>query len=306
MRERRETPEDWFVAPEESDRSVGSDRSDRSDSVPLPDRPVRSGKPHPSGKQERVRPSGGYRELRSFQTATVIYDATVAFCERFLDKRSRTVDQMVQAARSGRQNIAEGSRASATSSQTELRLVNVARASLDELLLDYEDFLRQRGLPQWAKDAPGARQVREVGKQHRTDRSDPTDPTDRFGPYTRWLAHEDPAVVANAVICLIHQANYLLDHQIAGLERGFIEEGGYSERLAAARIAYRKGESTHDRTDRSDPTDPTDSASSSPPSCPLCGKEMVLRTARQGPRAGSRFWGCRAYPECRGTRKADG
>ncbi len=94
-------------------------------------------------ESQRVRPSGGYRKLRSFQVATIIYDTTVSFCDRFLDKRSRTVDQMVQAARSGRQNIAEGSRASATSSNTELRLVNVARASLDELLLDYEDFLRQ-------------------------------------------------------------------------------------------------------------------------------------------------------------------
>src|SRR5438876_5311877 len=109
------------------------------------------------------RPHGGYRRLRSFQVTEIIYDATVAFCERFVDKRSRTVDQMVQAARSGRQNIAEGSRASATSSQTELRLVNVARASLDELLLDYEDFLRQRGKRLWSKDDPEARAVRAVG-----------------------------------------------------------------------------------------------------------------------------------------------
>ena len=94
----------------------------------------------------KIRPSGGYRDLRSFQIATIIYDATYWFCERFLEPRSRTSDQMVQAARSGRQNIAEGSRASATSSQTELRLVNVARASLEELLLDYEDFLRHRHL----------------------------------------------------------------------------------------------------------------------------------------------------------------
>src|SRR2546422_6783995 len=96
-----------------------------------------------------LRPHGGYRRLRSFRVATIIYDATVAFCERFVDRRSRTVDQMVQAARSGRQNIAEGSRAAAASSQTELRLVSVARASLDELLLDYEDFLRQRGKRLW-------------------------------------------------------------------------------------------------------------------------------------------------------------
>jgi four helix bundle protein len=100
----------------------------------------------------RIRPSGGYRGLHTFQTATIIYDATVWFCEKFIDPHSRTTDQMVQAARSGRQNIAEGSRAAATSSQTELRLINVARSSLEELLLDYEDFLRHRHLKQWAAE----------------------------------------------------------------------------------------------------------------------------------------------------------
>lgn len=115
-------------------------------------------------EQGRLRAGGGYRRLRSFRTATVNYDATVVFCRRFLPERSRTVDQMVQAARSGRQNIAEGSRASAVSSQTELRLVNVARASLDELLLDYEDFPRQRELPQWGKDTPESRRVRTARK----------------------------------------------------------------------------------------------------------------------------------------------
>ncbi|MGA2069424.1 MAG: four helix bundle suffix domain-containing protein [Thermoguttaceae bacterium] len=254
-----------------------------------------------SGRGPRLRASGGYRQLRSFQAATIIYDATVAFCERFVDKRSRTVDQMVQAARSGRQNIAEGSRASATSSQTELRLVNVARASLDELLLDYEDFLRQRRLPLWGKDAPEARKVRELGRggrpgdaSDRTDRSDRTDPSDDFGPYGPWLNHRDPAIVANAVICLIHQANYLLDQQIGALERGFIREGGYSERLAAARIAERQR-----RSGQADP-------SSQLPACPVCGKLMALRTARQGKRAGSQFWGCTAYPACKGSRPLEG
>src|SRR2546423_6337769 len=134
-----------------------------------------------SGDSSTLRPHGGYRRLRSFQVTEIIYDGTVAFCDRFVDKRSRTHDQMVQAARSGRQNIAEGSRASATSSQTELRLVNVARASLDELLLDYEDFLRQRGLPQWAKDSPHAAKVRAIGRSSndKTDQTDSSDPTDR-------------------------------------------------------------------------------------------------------------------------------
>jgi four helix bundle suffix protein len=218
---------------------------------------------------------------------TIIYDATVSFCERFLDKRSRTVDQMVQAARSGRQNIAEGSRASATSSQTELRLINVARASLDELLLDYEDFLRQRGLRQWGKDDGEARAVRAVG--HRTDRTDPSDRSDPTA-YSPWLGHADPAVVGNALICLIHQANYLLDRQIAALERDFIQAGGYSERLAAARLETRRQQ------------EPATAAAA----CPLCGRPMVVRTARKGRRPGSQFWGCSGYPGCKGTRELQG
>jgi len=179
-----------------------------------------------------------------------------------------------------------------------LRLVNVARASLDELLLDFEDFLRQHGLPQWAKDDPQAQAVREVGRKHQTDPSDPTDWSDE-GPYAPWLARTDPAVVANAIICLIHQANYLLDRQIAGLERQFIQEGGYTERLAAARIAERQ------RKDLSDPSDPTDRSDQKIPACPLCGKLMVLRTARKGRNAGAQFWGCCGYPECKGVRALD-
>jgi len=129
--------------------------------------------------------------------------------------------------------------------------VNVARASLDELLLDYEDFLRQRGLKQWEKDDPEARRVREVGvKTDRTDQSDRTDPSDQKKRYSEWLDHRDPAVVANALICLIHQANYLLDRQIQGLERQFVEGGGYSERLAAARLENRAASKLS--SDRSD------------------------------------------------------
>jgi four helix bundle suffix protein len=209
-----------------SDQSDESDRSDKS-AKPAGQSPIR----------RRLRPSGGYRDLRGFQTSTIVYDATVAFCERFVDRHSRTVDQMVQSARSGRQNIAEGSRASATSSQTELRLVNVARASLDELLLDYEDFLRQRGFRQWAKDGREALAVRAVGTSEQSGAI----------AYARWLDNADPAVVANALICLIHQTNYLLDQLIRALERDFISEGGYSEQLAAARIAERREQ---DRTDR--------------------------------------------------------
>jgi four helix bundle suffix protein len=261
--------------PSAPDRSVGSDRSD--------------------GSGRRLRPSGGYRKLRSFQTATIIYDATVSFCERFLDRRSRTIDQMVQAARSGRQNIAEGSRASTASSQTEIRLVSVARASLDELLLDYEDFLRQRGRRSWGKDDSAAKAVRECGRQrHSVDSDQP------FGPYVSWILSEDPAVVANAVICLIHQANYLLDHQLTALERVFIRGGGYSERLASARIDARMAKQRNEASGSADETQ------SQTPSCTLCGRPLALRTAQKGRNAGSQFWGCSSFPRCRGTLPLDG
>ncbi|NLX24800.1 MAG: four helix bundle protein [Lentisphaerae bacterium] len=246
----------------------------------------------------KIRPSGGYRDTCSFQTATLIYDATVWFCEKFLDPRSRTVDQMVQAARSGRQNIAEGSRAAATSSQTELRLINVARASLEELLLDYEDYLRHRRLAQWAPDGPDAMAVRNVPHNFKTDPSNPpdrsnlTDLTDqeRWALYARWLDHADPAVRANALICLINQANYLLDQQIVALEAQFIEGGGYSELLASARLQKRK-------QNQANPSNPPDHI----PACPQCGKPTVLRTAKSGKNEGKQFWGCTGYPECKGT-----
>jgi len=256
-----------------------------------------------------LRASGGYRNLRSFQVSEIIYDATVAFCDRFINPRSRTHDQMVQAARSGRQNIAEGSRASGTSSQTEIRLVGVARASLDELLLDYEDFLRQRRLPLWGKDHPQSRRIRAMGRQpqHQTDRSDQTDPSDNlprsdnhpatsYDPYRELVEKGPPETSANTIICLIHQANYLLDRQLQALERDFIQAGGYTEQLAEARRKHRVA----NPTDQADPTDPSDS-----PACPKCGHPMALRTARKGPRAGSQFWGCQNYPDCHGTRSKE-
>lgn len=240
----------------------------------------------------KLRPSGGYRTTASFQTATMIYDATYWFCEKFLDSRSRTVDQMVQAARSGRQNIAEGSRAAATSSQTELRLLNTARASLEELLLDYEDFLRHRRLPQWAPEAPEALAVRQAPRSVKGDRSD----HERWTIYAPWLEHANPAVRANALICLINQANYLLDRQIAALEKAFVEGGGYSEQLAAARLAERERRKNNP-SNLSDQANPSDHI----PECPKCGKSMVLRTARKGKNAGKHFWGCSGYPECKGA-----
>jgi len=246
---------------------------------------------------KKIRSSGGYRKTASFQAATIIYDATWWFCEKFLDSRSRMADQMVQAARSGRQNIAEGSRASATSSQTELRLLNVARASLEEVLLDFEDFLRHRRMELWASDSQEAMTVRNIPRTFKADSSHQSDLTDlsdleRWTLYAPWLEHREPAIRANALICLINQANFLLDQQIAAVEQQFIEGGGYSERLAAMRLTERK-----QKKDLSNPSDPTDHI----PACPQCSKPMVLRTAKTGRNAGNAFWGCSAYPDCKGV-----
>jgi four helix bundle suffix protein len=180
-----------------------------------------------------ILPHGGYRRLRSFQCAQLVYDGTVRFCERFVDRFSRTRDQMVQAARSGVQNIAEGSVSSATSKKTEIRLTSVARASIEELLLDYEDFLRQRGLDRWDKDSPEALAVRARFRLL-SDRFDASDLSDPYG-----LKSATAEVAANTLICLANQASFLLGRQIIALERRFMEEGGFSERLHRARRAHR-------------------------------------------------------------------
>ncbi|RJQ56617.1 MAG: four helix bundle protein [Nitrospiraceae bacterium] len=179
-----------------------------------------------------IPPHGGYRKLRSYQTAEIVYDATVVFCNRFIDRRSRTHDQMVQAARSGVQNIAEGSMASATSKKTELKLTGVARASLEELLLDFQAFLRQRGLRIWAKDSPEALTVR---RKYSSDRSDMSDSSDTYG-----IATASSEIAANTLICLINQASYLLGRQMQRLEQQFLEEGGFTERLYQARQQARR------------------------------------------------------------------
>ena len=170
-----------------------------------------------------IPPHGGYRELQSYKMSEIVYDATTVFCDRFIDCRSRTHDQMVQAARSGKQNIAEGSMASGTSKKTELKLTGVARASLEELLLDFEAFLRQRGLHIWAKDAPEALAIRKKNLSDRVDLSDLS----------------DPEVAANTLICLVNQASYLLRRQLQNLEQQFLTEGGFTERLYKARTQVR-------------------------------------------------------------------
>ncbi|PIU92302.1 MAG: four helix bundle protein, partial [Armatimonadetes bacterium CG06_land_8_20_14_3_00_66_21] len=161
-------------------------------------------------------PRGDYRTLLSFQKAEVVYDLTFRFCHKFLARGDRTVDQMVQAARSGKKNILEGSKAGLTSKEMEIKLTGVARASLEELLDDYRDYLRARDLPIWTKDSKQALYARKLGSQ----------PNQTYELYRTHVETQPAAVVANIAICLIHQANYLIDQQLRRLEKDFIEQGG--------------------------------------------------------------------------------
>jgi four helix bundle suffix protein len=175
-------------------------------------------------------PHGGFRELKSYQMSEIVYDGTLKFCDRWIGRRSRTHDQMVQAARSGKQNIAEGSMASGTSKKTELKLVGVARASLEELLLDYQDFLRQRNLLLWGKHHPKAKKIRNLA--YARNRA--------YKTYRTYIEDSPPGVAANTIICLIHQTHFLLDQQLRQLEQRFLEQGGFTEKLYHARRQARK------------------------------------------------------------------
>ncbi len=202
---------------------------------------------------------GGYRKLKSFQLAQLVYDVTVRFCDRYIDKRSRTYDQMVQAARSGVQNIAEGSQASGTSKKMELKLTNVARASLEELKLDYEDFLRQRGLPLWAQDDPRrkalvarrcntadqvAAWVREIHEtwngQYGLDGPGGPESTESM-PSISSMKSTYPEIAANAAHILIGVTTSLLDRQLAAQAAAFEREGGFTERLYRIRQDRKRG-----------------------------------------------------------------
>ena len=176
-----------------------------------------------------IPPHGGYQNLLSYRKAEIVYDATVKFCAKQFNWRDRTVDQMVQAARSGKQNIVEASMASGTSKEFEIKLTNVARASLEELLVDYQDYLRTHDLRLWEKDSKEALFVRKLGASHDVS----------YETYRTYFETRPPEVVANIIICLIHQTNYLLDQQIRQLEQAFLKEGGLRERMTRARLAAR-------------------------------------------------------------------
>lgn len=171
-------------------------------------------------KQKHFLPkSGGYRQLKSYQNAEIIHDFTKEFVQKYIDYKSRTRDQMEQAARSGKQNIAEGSMASGTSKRTEIKLVNVANASLAELLEDYRDYLRQHGLPEWSKDDTRAQAVRALAyKSHKS-----------YATYKTYMT--EPEAACNAMICLINQTKYLLDRQLKSLEQDYLKNGGMTDRI---------------------------------------------------------------------------
>jgi four helix bundle suffix protein len=176
-----------------------------------------------------IPPHGGFQKLLSYQKALVVYDATLYFCDRFFDKRDRTHGQMVQAARSGKQNILEGSEASGTSKEAEIKLTGVAKASQKELLEDYRDFMRNRGIEEWTPDHPYALRLRQLNRT----------PGANYQTFKKGIEHCDPAICANVIAGLIKVTCYLLDRQLRRLEQDFLKEGGLRERMTRARLVAR-------------------------------------------------------------------
>ncbi len=176
-----------------------------------------------------IPPHGGFRKLLAYQKALIVFDATVHFCDRFIDKKSRTRDQMIQAARSGKQNILEGSEASGTSKEAEIKLTGVAKASQKELLEDYFDFMRDRGIEEWAPEHPYSQRLRRLNRT----------PGANYQTFKKGIEHPDPAICTNVIVGLIKVTCYLLDQQLRRLERDFLREGGLRERMTRARLAAR-------------------------------------------------------------------
>lgn len=230
---------------------------------------------------------GGYRRMDTFMLATIIYYGTVEFCREYV-RSNRQVEQMVQAGRSGRQNLAEGSERAATSTQTEMTLTDVARASLAELQLDYEDFVNLAGQIPWRDDDENSLAIKAVRLEQT-----PAGPNiihnfsqtvaENRTRFDRWLRTGDPVITANAMIRLCDRTDFLIRKQLKAQGNRFLEDGGFRERLTRCRVA----------------------ASTEPeaPKCPKCGEPMRLRNTRRGAYAGGRFWGCPNYPDCDGVRE---
>lgn len=242
---------------------------------------------------------GGFRRLHSFTLATIVQLETLRFCRRFLtqdpreadgkfyDPKGRQYDQMTQAARSGRQNIIEGSERSATSKDTEIKLTDVARASLSELRGDYEIFILDNGELPWSSHSPEAKAVNAISLDDAPFDDDMVHGSAKHAmeqrrKYARWLDAGDAVIVANAMLIIIGRAMNMLKCQIEAQGRIFEETGGFSERLTAKRVETRELQKTPDA-----------------PDCPQCGKPMRKRKSAKGD-----FWGCSVYPECKGTRPA--
>ena len=192
-----------------------------------------TGRKHPSHDSHSshpiIPPRGDYQTLHSFHKAEVVYDLTFRFAHKYLARGDRTIDQMIQSARSGKKNILEGSKAALTSKETEIKLTNVGRASLEELLDDYRDYLRVREHREWDKNSKEALYVRRLGRQV----------PQTYELYREFVETRPAEVIANIAICLIHQANYLIDQQLRRLEQDFLKEGGLRERMFKARLAHR-------------------------------------------------------------------
>jgi four helix bundle suffix protein len=232
---------------------------------------------------------GGYRRLDTFMLATIIYYGTVAFCRKYI-RSSRQIEQMVQAARSGRQNMAEGSERAATSIQTEIQLTDVARASLAELQLDYEDFINLQDLSPWKDDDPDSLEIKAIRLERTPAGADIIHNFSRTtaqnrAKFDKWLKSADPVLIANAMVRLCDRTDFLIRKQLSAQGEQFLEQGGFKERMTRCRVAAR--------------------AEPDAPDCPKCGEPMRLRSARKGPRAGGQFWGCTNYPECDGLRDVE-
>jgi restriction system protein len=238
---------------------------------------------------------GGFRRLHSFTLATIVQVETLRFCRRFLtfdhreagskfyDPKGRQYDQMTQAARSGRQNIIEGSERSSTSKDTEMKLTDVARASLGELRGDYEIFILDREQLPWSAHSPDAKAVNAISLDPAPFTDDMVHESAKHAlvqrkKYARWLDSNNAVVVANAMLIIIGRALNMLKSQIEAQGKAFEQTGGFSERLVAKRIEAR------------------DKARGPVPNCPLCNKPMRQRTSSKGA-----FWGCSAFPGCKGT-----
>lgn len=244
-------------------------------------------------------PCGGYRKTLSFGFACLIYHATTAFCRRNYDYHNdslgKTTGQMVGAARSARQNLVEGSVRSGTSKETELRLLDVAKASLEELAGDYEAFITEAGESPWSESDNRTKELRNLALE-RFEAED--DFRHEFGRYilemrkrfSVWLENKEPLLAANAILIAIDEANALIRRQMEHIAETFTAEGGFTERMSKVRLEYRDAQQEREGT----------------PWCPKCGKPMRKMVARKGRNAGNAFWSCTGYPDCDGTRRYTG